>query len=264
MEKEVSINLKRSAAKLQLKINLLIKVELNKNPVPVVSFPLIVEIMHNIHIQAAHIDKHKLIDLITVHFYHPAIETVAYDIYSSYCLLYKIGSQTEAPPVLKSQASYPYDLVAMDLLQFSKSSDGNVAILVAIDHFSTFLFTVPIKNKKADTVSKIANENILPKMLRIPDRILTDNGPEFRSTEFNNMLQELNTSHIYSTSYKASSNGAVERSNRTIMDLLKGLVTANPAKWDTDLGKMIILYNNTLHSQLSTTPSKYILQNSFH
>ena len=257
---------KRSSKCLRICNDLLVRVDVNKEQgIPVVSFPLLIEIMHKVHEQVAHIGKHKLIDIVSNQFYHPAIIKMANDICTScaHCQLYKIGKQTVTPPTLKIKADYPYDLVAMDLLQFSKSSENNVAVLVAIDHYSKFLFAVPLKNKRAETVANALYNNILPKMLSLPTRILTDNGPEFKSIEFNSRLQEFNIDHIYSTRYKASSNGAVERSNRTITEILKGIINNNPANWDRELGKAVILYNNTLHSELGATPSQYILQNAF-
>ena len=258
---------KRTSMKLTITENgLLVKTDANNNDlIPVISFPLLVEIAVKLHTQVAHIGKHKLIDLIAAHFYHPAIGSVATDVCTScqHCQLFKIGRQTVSPPTLKINANGPYDLIAMDLLQFNRSSTGNIAILVVIDHFSKFLFAVPIRNKRSDTVAKVVKEDILPKMLKVPNRVLTDNGPEFRSVEFNSTLQEYNIDHIYSTSYKAASNGAVERSNRTIIELLKGIVSSSPLTWDKELGKAVVLYNNTLHTKLGTTPSKFILQNSF-
>jgi hypothetical protein len=143
---------------------------------------------------------------------------------------------------------------------FPKSSQNNVAALVVVDHFTKFLVAIPLKDKKSISVCKALNNQVLPTLLKIPNRILTDNGPEFRSTEFNNVLDDYNISHVYSTKYKASGNGAVERSNRTITELLKGLIDNNPQSWDSMLAKSVIVYNNTIHTQLGVSPAELILQ----
>ena len=232
--------------------------------IPIVPLTLLIDILYKTHTQLAHVGMHKLVKMITDHFWHPSIEKVAHDICvcCTHCQLYKISSQPITPPTVKIHSSYPFSLVAMDLIQFPKSHRNNIAALVVVDHCSKFLTAIPIKDKRAATVSRALNEQVLPHILRIPDRILTDNGPEFRSQEFNQILDSYNITHIYSTRYHAAGNGAVERSNRTVTEFLKGLIDNDSLNWDNKLGKALIVYNNSWHSQINSTPSKYILQNT--
>ena len=44
---------------------------------------------------------------------------------------------------------------------------------------------------------------------------------------------------------------------------MKGIINNNSINWDRELGKAVILYNRTLHSELGTMSSQYILQNAF-
>lgn len=91
----------------------------------------------------------------------------------------------------------------MDLIQFHKSSRNNIAVLVVVDNYSKILIAISIKDKKATTVTRALNEHVLPHLLRIPDKILTDNGLEFRSNEFNHILDSYNIKHIYSTRWSS-------------------------------------------------------------
>ena len=231
------------------------------NWVPVIPFLLFVEIAYKVYISLAHIGRLKLVELIQNHFWHPSLDRVCRDITTScsYCQLYKIGSQRVQPPTLKIKARYPFDLVAMDLLQFTKSSLGNAAVLMIVDHFSKFVVAVPIRDKTSSSVVRALSRQVFPQLVRLPDRILTDNGPEFRSVEFNELLGSFNISHVYSTRYRAAGNGAVERVNRTITQLLKPLAVDNPSSWDTKIGRAVIVYNNTYHSQIGATPSQVIV-----
>jgi hypothetical protein len=163
---------------------------------------------------------------------------------------------------LKISADGPFDLVAMDLLQFEASSKGHVALLVAVDHFSKFLTAIPLKDKRAYSVKAALAEQILPHFPKIPARILTDNGPEFRSESFNAVLSEYNIDHIYSTRYKASSNGMAERANRTITQILKSLASERPREWHAHVSKAVIVYNSTWHSQIKDSPGNFLLSES--
>ena len=76
---------------------------------------------------------------------------------------------------------------------------------------------IPIKDKRGGTMSRILEQNILPNLISIPQSILTDNGTKFKCQDFNEILEKYNIEHAYPTPYKASSNGCVERSKRTII-----------------------------------------------
>ena len=252
---------KRHHKTLRVQTDLLV-IDRHNFTIPVVPFTLLTDIVYKVHTQMAHIGMHKLIDIISKDFWHPSLELVVRDICIScrHCQLYKVSSQSIAPPTIKIQANHPFDLVAIDLLQFPKSSNNNVAAVVCVDHFSKFLMAIPIKDKTAKTVTKILHEQVLPHLARLPNRILTDNGPEFRSSEFQELLDSFNIKHIFSTRYRAQGNGAVERSNRTITELIKGLIDGNTDTWDTQLHKGVIIYNTTWHSQINSSPADFILQ----
>ena len=149
-------------------------------------FGQLVEALIKTHSQLAHVGRTKLIDVVLKHFWHPEVGKVAGDICRTcvHCQLFKVSAQQARPPVLKVQANSPYDLVAMDLVQFPRSRGGHVAILVAVDHYSKFLCAVPLRDKTAPCVVDAFNNRVLPSFLKIPNRFLTDNGPEFRSSHF--------------------------------------------------------------------------------
>lgn len=225
---------------------------------------IMVDIIFKIHNQVAHVGIRKILKIVEEQFWHPAVNSIVRDVCVScpHCQRYKSSSQLITPPVLKIQPAHPFDLVALDLLQFPRSSRGNIVLLVAIDHSSKFLIAVPLRNKTAHTVSEAFKSIVLPSMIRIPNRILTDNGPEFRAAEFNEIVDSFNILHIYSTRYMAASNGCVERSNQTIIQLLKGITADNPGDWDNKISRVLVMYNNTYHSQIGCSPAQFILRKS--
>ena len=172
-----------------------------------------------------------------------------------------MSAQNITPPTIKISSNYPFHLLALDLIQFPTTTGGNVAALMAVDHFSKFLVSVPLHNKKAETVVTALSNHVLPRLVRIPTRILTDNGPEFISEHFNDLMSQYSIEHNYSTRYRAQGNGAVERVNRTMTEFLKGL-REHGSSWDVNLSRAVVVYNNTLHRELGTTPSSCILSSA--
>ena len=235
--------------------------ERDEKRVPVVSFDFLVEVTNKIHHSLAHLGRNKLIDLVGTNFWHPACDKVARDICKSclYCQTYKASNMVVAPPTMKIETTYPFEMIAIDLLSWENSSNGYIGCCVAVDHYSKFAAVAPIKDKKGSTIARIFENEILPKMIRIPTKILSDNGCEFKSESFNDVCEAYNMEHLYITSGNASSNGAVERLNMTLTDLIRALIYEKPSSWDEELQRTVMIYNTTLHTKLGTSPSKYLI-----
>ena len=94
---------------------------------------------------------------------------------------------------------------------------GYVGCPLVVDHFSKWAAVHPIRDKQGSTVARVFEHQVLPSLPAKPSRLLTDNRLEFVSETFNEVLVRYGISHIYSTPYHPSSNGAVEQLNRTII-----------------------------------------------
>ena len=152
---------------------------------------------------------------------------------------------------------YPIDdtwsLDIKDLQDYGlKNNRGYRYVLVIIDSFSKFGWTVPLKNKNAQTI-KDCFESILISSKRKPNLIESDRGKEFYNNTFQDFLNK-NNIKIYS---RNSSYGAVfaELFNRTIRDLLKKIVfEQGDAKWIDVLPATTKQSNNRVHSSTKLTP----------
>ena len=139
-----------------------------------------------------------------------------------------------------------------------KNNRGYRYVLVIIDNFSKYGWTVPLKNKNAQTI-KDSFENILTNSKRKPNLIESDRGKEFYNNIFQDFLNK-NDIKLYS---RNSSYGAVfsERFNRTIRDLLKKIVfEQGDAKWIDVLQTITKQYNNKTHSSTKLTPTQASLK----
>ena len=146
-----------------------------------------------------------------------------------------------------------WSLDILDLKDYGPENNKNYRyVLVTIDNFSKFGWTIPLKNKNAQTI-KDSFTNILIKSKRKPNLIETDRGKEFYNNIFQDFLNK-NDIKLYS---RNSSFGAVfaERFNRTIRDLLKKIVFEHgDANWIHVLPTITKQYNNRIHSSTKLTP----------
>ena len=148
------------------------------------------------------------------------------------------------------------DIWSLDILDLKdygpENNRGYRYVLVIIDNFSKFGWTIPLKNKNAQTI-KDSFENILISSKRKPNLIESDRGKEFYNNMFQDFLKE-NNIKLYS---RNSSFGAIfaERFNRTIRDLLKKIVfEQGNAKWIDILKSITKQYNNRVHSSTKLSP----------
>ena len=114
------------------------------------------------------------------------------------------------------------DTWSSDLLDMKdyglKNNRGYRFILVVVDIFSKFGWTIPSKNKYAQSITD-AFSQIVKSSKRKPNLLETDDGKEYVNKIFNELLNNHNI-EIYS---RKTARGAVfaERFNRTIRNLLK-------------------------------------------
>ena len=146
-----------------------------------------------------------------------------------------------------------WSLDILDLKDYGPEKNRNYRyVLVIIDNFSKYGWTIPLKNKNAQTIED-SFENILINSKRQPNLIESDRCKKFYNTIFQDFLNK-NNNKLYS---RNSSYGAVfaERFNRTIRDLLKKIVfDQGDAKLIDILPTITKQYNNTVHSSTKLTP----------
>ena len=126
-----------------------------------------------------------------------------------------------------------------------KKNKGYRYILVVIDNFSKFAWTIPVKNKYAQSITDAISQNIKTSR-RKPNLLETDDGKEY----VNEISNEFVNNHNIKKYSRNTALGAVfaERFNRTIRNLLKKpLFEKGSADWFSELPSVIKQYNNTIH-----------------
>ena len=159
-------------------------------------------------------------------------------------------------PTNKTDVYFIDDIWSLDILDLkdygTNNNRGYRYVLVTIDNFSKYGWTIPLKNKNAQTI-KDSFENIIISSKRKPNLIETDRGKEFYNSIFQDFLNK-NNIKLYS---RNSSYGAVfaERFNRTIRDLLKRPVfEKGDGNWIDVLPTITKQYNNRMHSSTKLSP----------
>ena len=113
----------------------------------------------------------------------------------------------------------------MDLLKFHTPSRGKNYILVIIDSFSKLVSTKAIKKKTACTVIKAIYEEFILKFGMCKHlSIISDNGLEFINSLSKTLYKLLGVKSIKTSVYKPITNSQCERTNRSIIRILRKFV----------------------------------------
>ena len=145
------------------------------------------------------------------------------------------------------------DVFGADLIELptlSKKNSGFRYILMVIDIFSKYGWSVPLKTKTGKEVSS-ALQSIFKK--NKPAKLWVDRGREFYNKEVSRILKN-NNIEIYSTNNDEKCS-VVERWNRTIKTQLWRYFSANGTQKYIDiLQPLIDKYNSTKHRSIGMTP----------
>ncbi|WVZ85106.1 hypothetical protein U9M48_032061 [Paspalum notatum var. saurae] len=145
------------------------------------------------------------------------------------CHPYRHGKMVTAShiPVSQVMTSYPGELLHMDTVGPARvaSVSGKWYVLVVVDDFSRFSWVFFMDSKDEafgfvrDLVLRLRNES--HKAMRA---ICSDNGGEFRNSQFENFCRDLSLEHQFSSPYTPPQNGVVERKNRTLVEMARTML----------------------------------------
>ena len=155
----------------------------------------------------------------------------------------KYGNKKPRPSERQITAAHPMEIVGMDLLNFR----GQHA-LVTVDYFSGFVTYDNLNSETTEAVTKVLNNNF--RKFGLPEKIISDNGPCFKSTSFQRFCEQLDIGHITSSPHYHQSNGRAERAIATVENILKK--SAN----DIDITKALTTYLDTPVSDTLPSPAE--------
>ena len=127
------------------------------------------------------------------------------------------------------------------------------SIMVCIDRLTRMAHMIPTtKSVTAAGAAQLFHDNIV-RLHGLPDRILSDRGPQFIARFWTRLWASLGVELALSSAYHAQGNGLVERVNADIEAYLRMYIT-DDQRWVAHLASCEFVYNNTIHSAIKTTP----------
>lgn len=156
-------------------------------------------------------------------------------------------SNTKEPLIVRVVPVYPFEIVATDLFKF-QSRD----YLLIVDSYSGFFDFKPLRQ----STSKEVIENLKSWFVThgIPEKLDSDNGPQYSSREFRQLVNEWGIQHETSSPKYAKSNGLAERFVQTAKNMLRKCTMDK-----TDLNLALLTYRNTPRNDLLGSPNQRLM-----
>ena len=223
--------------------------------VPVIPSSLREVIMKDCHIGAGcHLGPEKLYHTLQLSCYWPGMSDDVINFCTSCvtCQQFKPYGPKKAP-LGTMPIGRPWEFVATDILKVPVSVKGCQYILVFQDYFTKFLYAVPILDQTAETNTK--EFKTLCSIFGSPDILHSDQGGCYESNLFSETLSVLGVKKSHTSAYNPKCNGMVERSNRSILQLLRCLCT-EISDWEDKLPFAVMAFNSHVHASTGATPSR--------
>lgn len=233
----ISEKTRRASRQYTLKDRVLMKKNFKNNVVgflTVLPYSLIPVLLEEYHDKNGHFGKNKLALKVKEKFYFENLDKI--------CAMYvqqcdkcqrnkgtsgkKIGDMT--PLLIPSQ---PLEILVLDTSgSYCRSMTNKYHIVSLVDQFSRYMFSMPVYAADAKCIADVIFNFIC--RFTFPREIRTDLGPGMRSNIMKELSEKLDMKLRFSVAHNHQSNGLVERSFRTLVQMVNCYTEgSNPRNW---------------------------------
>ena len=219
----------------------------------------IVQKFHD-HETAGHPGELGTYNAIRQHYWWPGLRTFVKNYVQGcgICQQFKIDRSPSKPAYIPTEGARslrPFANCSMDLITDLPLADGFDSILVVVDQgLSKGVILLPCnKTITSEDTARLLLENLY-KRFGLPDKIISDRGPQFASKAFKELLKLLGIKSALSTAYHPQTDGTTERVNQEIEAYLSIYCASHPEEWPQALHTMEFTHNNRRHADRLQTP----------
>ena len=153
-------------------------------------------------------------------------------------------------------ARHPWEVVTVDFLcGFAPAKQTkHTSIIVITDKFSRqiHLRSCSLNPSARDTV-QLFLEMVLARH-GLPRLIISDRGSQFESALWDGVMKALGTRAALASTHHPQTNGATERANRTLIQMIRKFVRKNHSEWASLLPLFEFAYNSAVHAVIGVAP----------
>ncbi|BHF71978.1 hypothetical protein SprV_0401504000 [Sparganum proliferum] len=236
---------------------LLIKDESTETNRVVVPGSLVQVVLTDLHNELGHVGQAKTEAATRQRFWWPHLrEHVAtFCNTCTTCAKFKAPRQLPRAPLQPMHTSFPFQRLGLDIIgPLPFTTTGHRFILVMVDYFTKWAEAVPLLRQDAVSLTNAIFNNWICRF-GVPLSIHSDCGANFDSKLLQEVCDLLDIYKTRTTPAHPEGNGLVERTNRTLNQLLKAFAEDHhPHDWDKRLPCAMMAYRANTHTSTGYPP----------
>ena len=171
------------------------------------------------------------------------------------CQRSKVQRHTNAPLATFTTPDARFDHVHLDLVGPLPPSDGCTYLLTCVDRFTRWPEAFPIADITAETAAATFVNGWISRF-GVPLVLTTDQGRQFESSLWHQLMKILGTKRIRTTAYHPIANGLVERFHRQLKAALKAQPNAD--NWVEHLPMVLLGIRTALKEDLHCSAAELV------
>lgn len=222
--------------------------------------PEILRLAHD-HCLAGHMGVKKTLNRVLRHFFWPGIKA---DV-SQYCktchVCQSVGKPNQKIPPAPLHPipaiGEPFERVLVDCVgPLPRTKSGNQFLLTIMCAATRFPEAIPLRRITAKTVSKALIKFFT--LFGLPRVVQTDQGSNFMSRVFTQVLKQLSIQHCTSSAYHPESQGALERFHQTLKTMLRAYCKEFESDWDEGTPLLLFAVREVTQESLGFSPAELV------
>jgi len=213
------------------------------------------------HQLAGHLGITKTYDRILRHFFWPGLkkDVAQYCRTCHTCQTVGKPNQVIRPAPLSPIPAIgePFEHVLIDCVgPLPKTKSGNQFLLTIMCMATRFPEAIPLRKITAPVIIKALVKFF--STFGLPKIVQSDQGTNFLSKLFRQVLESLSISHRVSSAYHPQSQGALERFHQTLKSMLKKYCLETARDWDEGVSLVLFAVRETVQESLGFSPADLV------
>lgn len=213
------------------------------------------------HDQSGHMGVRKTYDRVLLYFFWPRLkrDVAAYSKSCHTCQLTSKPNQVlKAVPLCPIPAiSQPFEHLIIDCVgPLPPSKSGSRYLLTVMCQSTRYPAAYPLRSITSKSVVRALSQFI--SIFGVPRVIQSDQGSNFCSKLFAQVLEQLNIVHNLASAYHAQSQGVLERFHQTLKSMLRSLCVQMQGDWEEALPWMLLAAREVIQESTGFSPNDLI------